>query len=73
MCGLCRLFSCGRRNNCGCREAEYSCRREEPRTNRYCASGIGTASETPCGCGYTREYDCDCGCERHRDCDCDCD
>ena len=83
MCGICHLFRCGnRRNSCGCTENAYESvcvRRTEPRMNVHCASGIGTASETPCGlrerrncgcgCGYTRDNDCDYGHNHENDCD----
>ncbi len=77
MCGLCNLFRCGRRNGC-CYNTEYEtvCRRTEPRMNTYCASGIGSASNAPCGCDNDcDEYHSRCSsCERRSyDCDCDCD
>lgn len=82
MCGLCNLFNCNRRNrSCGT-ECNYYASRREPRMNVYCASGIGTESDAPCGCnrrqncGCRRNNDCGCNYGRNYDChnnNCDCD
>ena len=79
MCGLCNLFGLGRRNNrvceTGCDTGYNVCsRRRQPRMNVYCASGIGTESNAPCGCDNDyNAYNNRCSsCER-RDYDCGCD
>lgn len=74
MCGICNLFRCGnRRNNgCGCNSYENDSvyvRRTEPRTKVHCASGVGTASEMPCGCRERNTCDCGCGHNHENDCD----
>ena len=50
MCGICNVVRCisgrcGNHSNC----AESRVRRCEPRMNIYCASGLGTSSDTVCG------------------------
>ncbi len=76
MCGICNLFRCGNRRNNGCGCNSYGndtvCeRRTEPRMNVYCASGVGTASNTPCGCRDRRARDYDCGCGHNHENDCE--
>jgi len=74
MCGICNVVRCisgrcGNHSNC----AERRVRRCEPRMNIYCASGLGTSSDTVCGmegyegCCKKQKRCCDRGYDRERD------
>lgn len=73
MCGFCNLFGGRRNSRCYENETRYVSRRCEPRMNVYCASGLGEASDAPCGCDADDRRD-NCYRQNHNHCcDCDCD